>query len=86
MSSPAPGSGQRSTWDDNPDGYPGSSEPDRDEDEDMDYEPESERSEDIEYFDDAESHEGDEAIRQGLFGTQMPGKRILNCSLNQADN
>ncbi|KAJ9302546.1 hypothetical protein DTO217A2_7267 [Paecilomyces variotii] len=67
MSSPAPGSGQRSTWDDNPDGYPGSSEPDRDEDEDMDYEPESERSEDIEYFDDAESHEGDEAIRQGLF-------------------
>ncbi|GAD92291.1 WD repeat protein [Paecilomyces variotii No. 5] len=82
MSSPA---GRQGPEGNNPedDQYPGRTPPeyydlpnefeDEDEDEDMDYEPESERSEDIEYFDDAESHEGDEAIRQGLFDDDDDG-------------
>ncbi|KAL1870033.1 hypothetical protein Plec18167_007551 [Paecilomyces lecythidis] len=81
MSSPAQNSGRQEPESDS-DQYPGRSPPDGlyyrgededEDDEDMDYEPESERSEDIEYFDDAESHEGDEAIRQGLFDEDDDG-------------
>lgn len=54
--------------------------------EDMDYEPESERSEDIEYFDDAESHATDEAIRQGLFGALIFLDLTRSCSVEKADN